>query len=285
VASALHEASAGYEDLDGVAVTAGPGLIGALLVGLSFAKGLSLRCRIPVVGIHHLEGHIHTVKLENPELVYPAVALVASGGHTALYHLPRKKKIESIGKTRDDAAGEAFDKVARLLGLGYPGGPPVEVWAAQGDEEAIPLPQPRMGDKSLDFSFSGIKTAVMRYIKENKIAPAGENESPGSRRDIADIAAIFQHCAVAYLVHQALTAAAEYGAASVMASGGVLCNRRLRETLKDKGESKGFRVHCSSPALSTDNAVMVAALGYEKIREGIRHGLDLAASASLAMSG
>jgi N6-L-threonylcarbamoyladenine synthase len=238
-----------------------------------------------MVGIHHLEGHIHAVKLENPGLAYPAVALVASGGHTALYDLPHRKKIEGIGKTRDDAAGEAFDKVARLLGLGYPGGPPVEDWAARGDEKAIPLPLPKMADKSLDFSFSGIKTAVMRYIRENGIPPAAENDAPGSRRDIADIAASFQRCAVAYLVRQTLTAAAEYGASSVLASGGVLCNRRLRETLKNQGESKGFRVYCSSPALSTDNAVMVAALGYEKIREGIRHGLDHAASASLAMSG
>jgi len=284
-AEALRKASIGYEDLDGVAVTAGPGLIGSLLVGLSFAKGLSLRCGIPLIGIHHLEAHIQAVKLEHPDISYPAVALVASGGHTGLYYLPDDRQITGIGKTRDDAAGEAFDKVARLLGLGYPGGPPVEEWAVHGDEHAISFPIPKMSDGSLDFSFSGIKTATMRYIREEGIHPVSEGEPPGSRSDIADITASFQRCAVDYLVQQTMTASAKHAVVSVLASGGVLCNSKLRQQLMHQGERAGYAVYCSSQNLSTDNAVMIASLGFEKIREGIHHGLDLAASASLAMSG
>jgi N6-L-threonylcarbamoyladenine synthase len=189
---ALKEAGVKFDDIDGIAVTQGPGLIGSLLVGISFAKSLALVERKPIVGVNHIEGHIYSVIFENPPVAYPALALVVSGGHTTLYLIPEEGSYAVLGRTRDDAAGEAYDKVAKLLGLGYPGGPVLDRLAQLGDPRAARLvfTIPRMDSPNLDFSFSGLKTAVLRYVRESQIVPINEGEEPGQQ--VADLAASFQ---------------------------------------------------------------------------------------------
>jgi N6-L-threonylcarbamoyladenine synthase len=281
VAEALASAGVAPQQLDAVAVTAGPGLVGSLLVGLSFAKALAYRLRVPLVAVHHLAGHLASAELADPSLAPPYVGLVISGGHTALYRIEALGPPRLLGATRDDAVGEAFDKVARLLGLPYPGGPALSVAAERGDPSAIalprPLPQPRRRKRSaprgeaerssseLDFSFSGLKTAV---------ALEAARRAPLDAAAVADLAAGFEAVAVGALVERARAAVEAEGVASLAVVGGVAANRRLRAELAAAAARDGFRAVFPPRELCTDNAAMIAAAGARLLARGVRHGLD-----------
>ncbi len=264
--AALRRAGLAPEDLDGVAVTAGPGLVGSLLVGLSFGKALAYRLGIPVVGVHHLAGHLAAAELADPALARPYVGLVASGAHTALYRIADDAAPVLLGATRDDAVGEAFDKVAVLLGLPYPGGPALARAAEAGSARAVDFPRPLAGSADLDFSFSGLKTAV---------AIAVERRMPLSRRDVADLAASFQAAAVDVLVARARRALAGERSARLVVVGGVAANRELRAQMARAARADGFEVSFPPPELCTDNAAMIAAAGWRLLARGERHGLAL----------
>jgi N6-L-threonylcarbamoyladenine synthase len=273
---ALEESGVALEDLDGVAVTSGPGLVGSLLVGLSFAKALAYRLGIPVVGVHHLVGHLLSAELAQPALEPPYVGLVVSGGHTALYrvhgvHGVHAGGTELLGETRDDAVGEAFDKVAVLLGLGFPGGPALSAAAQEGDPAAVPFPRPMQKRAGLDFSYSGLKTAVAMEVERR-----GGREAL-SRRDVADLAASFEAAATDSLVLRARKAIRQEGLSAVAVVGGVAANRRLRQEMARVGRRAGFEAVFPPPELCTDNAAMIAAAGTRLLREGVRGGLDLTA--------
>jgi N6-L-threonylcarbamoyladenine synthase len=255
-----------------VAVTSGPGLIGALLVGVSFAKSLALGWGVPFVGVNHLEGHLYASLLEDPDLELPAVVCIVSGGHTMLVAMEAPGDYEVIGETLDDAAGEAFDKVARFLGLGYPGGPAIERVALDGDPSALALPRPMLGD-GLDFSFSGLKTAVVHYVTRHP-----EVATP-------DVAASFQAAAVDVLVHKILAAAAETGARSVCLAGGVAANASLRERTAAACAKAGLGVFLPSRAMCTDNAAMIAAAGHFRLEADGPSPSSTGADASLAFPG
>ena len=282
-ARALEDGRATWNDFGAVAVTQGPGLVGSLLVGVAFAKAAAAAAQLPIVAVHHLAGHIESLALHNGELPLPAVVLVVSGGHTSLYLVERHGSYQLLSRTRDDAAGEAYDKVARLLGLGYPGGPVVDRLARQGDERAVSLPGTRLthADRNapelkgdLDFSFSGLKTAVSLYVK----ASGGLSE-----RDIADVCASFQRVVVKTLVDRTFEAARRYGAKSVGVAGGVSANSRLREEFKARGEARELPTFVPSLQLSTDNAAMIAAAGLRKLRAGHVSTFDFNADASLPL--
>ena len=268
-ARALEEAGVAVEALDGVAVTAGPGLVGSLLVGLSFGKALAYRLGVPLVGIHHLQGHLAAAELADPQLMPPYVGLVVSGGHTALYRIEADDAPVLLGETRDDAVGEAFDKVAALLGLGFPGGPALAREAEGGDPGAVALPRPLLDRPGFDFSYSGLKTAVAVEL-ERRVA-----RSPLSARERRDLAASFQAAAVDVLVARARAAVAETGLAQLAVVGGVAANRRLRESLAEAGARDGFRAVFPPAALCTDNAAMIAAAGAREIARGTHHGFAL----------
>jgi N6-L-threonylcarbamoyladenine synthase len=271
-------------EIDAVAVTQGPGLVGSLLVGLQFAKSLAASIGRPLVPVHHLAGHIESLFLHNGPLPLPAVILVVSGGHTSLYLVPEPGVYRLIARTRDDAAGEAYDKVAKLLGLGYPGGPIIDRLAREGNDRAIPFPMTRITHRDrnapdlagrLDFSFSGIKTAVLRYVKnENRLF---------SPTEIADICASFQRVVVDALVDRLFEAAWRFGAKSVGIAGGVSANGRLRADATARGEALGLPVFLPTLALSTDNAAMIAAAGLRRFRQGLTAGWDLNADPSLKL--
>ena len=248
-------------DLDAVAVTRGPGLIGALLIGFSFAKGFAFALDIPWVGVNHLHGHIQSVFLESEPPTFPFVALLASGGHTAIYYITSHTGIEFMGQTRDDAAGEAFDKVAKMLGLGYPGGGVIGRLAKTGDPDSIRFPRPYLDKTGFDFSFSGIKTAVRRYIQTRN----GPHEA-----HIADIAAGFQESVVDVLSHKIISAAQKKKCDRLAIVGGVAANERLRERVKQEAGGKGIAVHLPSISLCGDNAAMIAAAGYHYLISGKR---------------
>jgi N6-L-threonylcarbamoyladenine synthase len=271
VERALAEAGVSLAQLSGVAVTAGPGLLGSLLVGLSFGKALAYRAGLPCVGVHHLAGHLAAAELADERLRPPYVGLVVSGGHTALYRIEADAAPRLLGETRDDAVGEAFDKVAKLLGLAYPGGPAVSAAAAHGDETAFDFPRPLAGRHGLDFSFSGLKTAVALEVERQRAAAALD------ARRVADLAASFEAAAVDVLVARARRALeAEGGAARRMAGvGGVAANRRLRAALAEAAEADGFEVIFPPLALCTDNAAMIAAAGGRRLACGEQHGLAL----------
>jgi N6-L-threonylcarbamoyladenine synthase len=271
VGAALARAGVGLEDLDGVAVTAGPGLVGSLLVGLCFAKALAYRLGVPLVGVHHLAGHLASAELGRPGLAPPYLGLVISGGHTALYRIGAAGAVALLGETRDDAVGEAFDKVAKLLGLAFPGGPALARAAAHGDPAAFDFPRPLLGDPGLDFSFSGLKTAVALEVERQRAGAAL------GAQQIADLAASFEAAAVDVLVARARRAlAAESGdARRLVVVGGVAANRRLRAELEAAASRSGFEVIFPPLALCTDNAAMVAAAGAQMIAAGERHGLAL----------
>jgi len=284
VERALAAAETTWRDLGAIAVTQGPGLVGSLLVGVSFAKAAAAASGLPLVAVHHLAGHIESLVLHNGELPLPSVVLVVSGGHTSLYLVERPGSYRTLSRTRDDAAGEAYDKVAKLLGLGYPGGPAIDRLAAHGNDRAIALPTTRLthADRNapelkgdLDFSFSGLKTAVLRHVRAR--------EGGVSDQEIADIAASFQRVVVSALIDRLFVAARRHQARSVGIAGGVSANSRLRAELMDRGERREMPAFLPSLSLSTDNAAMIAAAGLRKFRAGVTASMDLNADAALTL--
>ena len=255
VDEALIKARIDFSDISAIAVCHGPGLIGSLLVGVCFAKALSYVKKIPLVAVNHLEGHISSIFLEKSAPDFPFLALVVSGGHTSIYRVDGYGVYTEMGRTRDDAAGEAFDKVAKLLGFGYPGGPILDKIASQGDPDAIHFPRARLSG-SLDFSFSGLKTAVLNYTKKYS----------GSKKE--DIAASFQKAVIEDLVNKVLDAAQKEGIRRIALSGGVSANSSLRSSIKEKSAEKGIEVHLPSIQLSTDNAAMIASVGFQHLKKG-----------------
>lgn len=283
VSKALEQAKLSLAEVDGIAVTSGPGLIGSLLVGVCYAKSLAYVHKKPIVGVNHLEGHIYSVVFENPPIEYPALAMVVSGGHTSIYYIPEPEHYKLLGHTRDDAAGEAFDKTAKLLGLGYPGGPIIDRLAQRGKRELAPLVYtiPQITDARYDFSFSGLKTAVLRYVKEHNLKPVTEGQEPSE--EICNLAASFQYAVVRTLTSRMAKAAKDYRPRTLLLAGGVACNSALREMLKEAAERLRIPLYYPSPILTTDNGAMIAAAGYPKLLRGQNDGLTLSASSSLRL--
>ncbi len=276
LAQALDETGLDHGDLDGIAVTVGPGLVGALLVGMAAAKAVSLATKTPLVGVNHLEAHYWANFLEHGKPEPPYVALIVSGGHTMLVHVPELFRHVVLGQTLDDAAGEAFDKVARMLGLGFPGGPALDAAARTGDPNAIRFPRAMEDSGDLDFSMSGLKTAVLRYVKAERAA--------GRDIDVPDLAASFQEAIVDVQVTKTIEAARRTGVECVLMGGGVVANTRLRERLVADGSSAGLEVLVPPLALCTDNAAMVACLGAARLERGDRSRLDIAADPNLPLA-
>ena len=275
IQEALDEAHVTLDDIDAIGVTYGPGLVGALLVGVAAAKAISYAKKIPLVGVHHIEGHISANYIENKDLEPPFLCLVVSGGHTHLVKVADYGKYEILGRTRDDAAGEAFDKVARAIGLGYPGGPKIEKAARGGDPMAIPFPKAKVNDNPYDFSFSGVKSAVLNYIngckmKNIEIVPE-------------DIAASFQQSVTDVLIAHAMYAAEEFKIHKLAIAGGVASNSVLREGMRAACEERGIAFYHPSPIFCTDNAAMIGAAAYYEYMAGTRHGWDLNAVPNLKL--
>jgi N6-L-threonylcarbamoyladenine synthase len=306
---ALLDAGTPWSSIDALAVTQGPGLVGSLLVGVSFAKAAAAALGRPVVPVHHLAGHIESIFLEHGDIPLPAAVLVVSGGHTSLYLVPEPGVYRLVGRTRDDAAGEAYDKVAKLLGLGYPGGPAIDRIAREGNPVAIELPRPRMthADRNppppdfassdlphavrhlAEFSFSGLKTAVVRHLQSRGVTVATglnvpSDAGPLSRQEVADICAGFQRVVVESLVDRTFETAKWLGARSVGIAGGVSANSRLREDAQARGAREGLPVFIPQVALSTDNAAMIAAAGLRKLERGETGSLDFNALATMPVS-
>ena len=279
VNESLEQAGIKLSDLDAIAVTQGPGLIGSLLVGVCYAKSLAYALDIPFVGVKHIEGHVYSVAFENPPVEYPALALIVSGGHTNIFHIPEEGKYKVVSRTRDDAAGEAFDKVAKMLGLGYPGGPIIEKIARDGDATKVRFPKAKISDGRPDLSFSGLKTAVARFVSENKIAPIANGGPPSQA--IKDLAASFQRAVVHALVSTLEKLADELQPKTLIVAGGVACNLALRESSESAANRLGVPVYFPSKHLSTDNAAMIAAAGYFHLTTGERS--DLAMTADITM--
>lgn len=251
VEEALHQAGAGYRDVDLIAVTNRPGLVGALMVGVSAGKALAYALGKPIVAVHHLEGHIASNFLTAPDLQFPFVCLIVSGGHTDLHIVEGHGRRRRLGSTRDDAAGEAFDKAARLLGLGYPGGPAIDRTARSGDPRAIAFPRAWLEEGSYDFSFSGLKTALLRYVQQ-----------AGDALNVADAAASFQEAVVEVVVNKTVRAAEEYGIPRIAVCGGVAANSRLKELISEEAGRCGYQLVVPPAVLCTDNAAMIASAGY-----------------------
>ncbi len=281
VTEALSSAAVTLDDIDAIAVTQGPGLVGSLLVGVCYAKGLALGLGKPLVGVNHIEGHVYSVVFENPPVEYPALALIVSGGHTNLFHVPEEGKYKVVSRTRDDAAGEAFDKVGKMLGLGYPGGPVIERIAREGDAARIRFPFAKISDGRPDFSFSGLKTAVARYVREHSVEPVRDGEEPGA--EIRDIAAGFQRTVVKSLVGTMEKVAAELLPKTIIVAGGVACNGALRAEAEALGGKLGVPVYFPSKHLSTDNAAMIAAAGYFRLVRGEVAGDSMTADVTMRL--
>lgn len=275
IAEALRAADKTLQDMDAVAVTYGPGLVGALLVGLSAAKAISFASGIPLIGVHHIEGHISANYIENKELEPPFVCLVVSGGHSHLVIVRDYGEYEILGRTRDDAAGEAFDKVARAIGLGYPGGPKIDKVSREGDPEAIKFPRAKVADAVYDFSFSGLKSAVLNYLNscEMKGIPVCQ----------ADVAASFQKAVVDVLVEHSMMAVENSGLRKFAIAGGVASNSALRKAFEGVCAQRGITFYHPSPVMCTDNAAMIGAAAYYEYRNGVRHGYDLNAVPNLKL--
>lgn len=275
VEEALKEAEVTMDDITAIAVTYGPGLVGALLVGVSAAKAIAFATGKPLVGVHHIEGHISANYIENKELEPPFACLVVSGGHTHLVVVKDYGEYEILGKTRDDAAGEAFDKVARAIGLGYPGGPKIDKVAKEGNPEAISFPRAKVSDAVYDFSFSGLKSAVLNYLNSCEMKGIEVNQ--------ADVAASFQKSVVDVLVEHAMLAVKEYGFTKLAIAGGVASNSALRSAMQEACKKNSVTFYHPSPILCTDNAAMIGAAGYYDYIKGIRSGYDLNAVPNLKL--
>jgi N6-L-threonylcarbamoyladenine synthase len=275
IEAALAEAKVPLEEIDAIGVTYGPGLVGALLVGVAEAKAIAYAAKKPLIGVHHIEGHIAANFIEHPELKPPFFSLVVSGGHTHLVRVRDYGKFDIIGRTRDDAAGEAFDKVARAIGLGYPGGPKIDKVSKEGDPEAIAFPRAHVADAPYDFSFSGMKSAVLNYI--NGCRMKGEEFSQ------ADVAASFQKAVTDVLVDNAMHAVEEYHIDKFAIAGGVASNSALRASMKEACERRGVKFYYPSPVYCTDNAAMIGAAAYYEYINGTRHGWDLNAVPNLKL--
>lgn len=280
---ALRRAALGLEAIDAIAVTYGPGLVGSLLVGLQTAKAIAYVRRIPLVAVNHLEGHLRSTWLEHGDIPTPAVSLVASGGHTSLYFIPTEDRIERIARTRDDAAGEAFDKVAKMLGLGYPGGPVVDRLAAAGNATAVRLSPPKMSDGSLDFSFSGFKTAVLRHAQANDLQRAYPAEEPPAGSPTRDLIASFQSSVVEFMATRLMKVARRQGARSLCLAGGVASNSLLRRRVAEEAQAGGFDCYAIRPDLAVDNAAMIAYVGGRKLRRGETASMSLNADPGLEL--
>jgi len=281
VQEALDKAHIAIDDINAIAVTNGPGLVGALLVGVCYAKALAYGLGIPLIGVNHIEGHFYSVTFENPPIEYPALALIVSGGHTNLFFVPEEGKYKLVSRTRDDAAGEAFDKVAKMLGLGSPGGPAIERLALEGDARKARFPIAKISDGRPDFSFSGLKTAVARFLRENDLTPA--NDGGATSQWAKDVAAGVQESIVRSLVQTMEKAARELAPHTLIVSGGVACNLALRSAAEKAANRLGLPVYFPSKHLSTDNAAMIAAAGTAKLDAGQRSGLDLTADITLRL--
>lgn len=275
IEQALEEAGIVLKDITAIAVTYGPGLVGALLVGVSEAKAISFATGIPLIGVHHIEGHICANYIENKELEPPFVCLVASGGHSHLVLVKDYGRYDIIGRTRDDAAGEAFDKVARAIGLGYPGGPKIDMVAKQGNPEAVIFPRAKVSDNEYDFSFSGLKSAVLNYL--NGCRMKGEEICQ------ADVAASFQKAVVDVLTEHSLNAAKHFGCNKLAIAGGVAANSSLRASLREECAKDGISFYYPSPIFCTDNAAMIGVAGYYEYMQGVRSSYDLNAVPNLKL--
>jgi N6-L-threonylcarbamoyladenine synthase len=268
--------------MDAIAVTQGPGLIGSLLVGVCYAKALAFALEKPFIGVNHIEGHVFSVAFENPAIEYPALALIVSGGHTNLFFIPEEGRYKVVARTRDDAAGEAFDKIAKMLGLGYPGGPVIEKLAREGDTKRIKFPVAKISDGRPDFSFSGLKTAVSRYVRERGVQPiSAQNEIVS--QEIKDICASFQATVIKSLVGTMEKLAAELEPKTLIVAGGVACNTPLRESARKLAETLRVPVYFPSKHLSTDNAAMIAAAGTFHLKRGERSDLRMTADVSMRL--
>ena len=275
IEEALEEANVTLDNVDAIGVTYGPGLVGALLVGVAEAKAIAYAKRKPLIGVHHIEGHISANFIENKELEPPFICLVVSGGHTHLVCVKDYGEYEIIGRTRDDAAGEAFDKVARAIGLGYPGGPKIDKLSKEGNPDAITFPKAHINDAPYDFSFSGVKSAVLNYI--NGCQMKGETFNQ------ADVAASFQKAVTEVLVENAMRAVDEYDMKKLAIAGGVASNSTLRQAMKDACEKKKIEFYYPSPIFCTDNAAMIGVAAYYEYLKGTRHGWDLNAVSNLKL--
>jgi N6-L-threonylcarbamoyladenine synthase len=272
---ALDRAGLGFGDLDGVAVTVGPGLVGALLVGMAAAKGIAIARRIPLIGVNHLEGHVYANHLEHEGPLVPAVCLIVSGGHTMLVHMPEEHRYVLLGQTLDDAAGEAFDKIARFLGLGFPGGPALDRLAHDGDPAAVAFPRAMAETDDYAFSLSGLKTSVIRHVRRERDA--------GREVDLADLAASFQEAIVDVQVAKTMRAAEATAGGTVLLGGGVVANSRLRERMGEAGRERGIRVLYPSLELCTDNGAMIARAGASRLERGEVTSLDVGAEPALEL--
>lgn len=275
IEEALQKAHVTLQDIDAIAITYGPGLVGALLVGLSAAKAVAFAAEKPLVGVHHIEGHICANYIQDRTLTPPFVCLVASGGHSHLVYVKDYTEFEIMGQTRDDAAGEAFDKIARAMGLGYPGGPLIDKLSKQGNAEAIAFPRAYLEENTYDFSFSGLKSAVLNYLNQQK-----QKNLPII---VEDVAASFQQSVVEVLGNKLIRAAKERGVNQVALAGGVASNSGLRAQVKELAEKEGIDVFVPNPILCTDNAAMIASAGYFEYKKGIVHDLSLNAVPGLKL--
>ena len=276
-----------WRDIQAIAVTRGPGLVGALLVGMAYAKGLAYTLGIPFVGVNHLQGHICSIFLDHPEAELPALSLVASGGHTSLFYLEETTNPQEIARTRDDAAGEALDKLAKLLGFGYPGGPIIDRLAPRGNPEAVPFSLPKFSDHSIDFSFSGIKTAALRYVQRHEISPVdqpGPHHLAATPPAILDLLASYQRSIVDQLLDRLDRALEGRKVCSIHISGGVSCNSEVRRRSKEFFANRNLPVYYPRPSLTTDNAAMVASAALLRIRSGSFDSWDLPADPNLTLS-
>ncbi len=280
------------DELSAVGVTAGPGLVGSLLVGVTYAKALCFARGLPLIAVNHVEGHIHSVLIENPGVQFPALALVVSGGHTHLFEVREPGEYRLLGKTRDDAAGEAYDKVAKLLGYGYPGGPIIDKLAPFGNPKAVKFTLAKMKGNELDFSFSGLKTAVLRWTEQRDLAEeiarrkqlknaTVDEWRAATPQSTLDLLASFQHTVINELLRRAVASAEHIGAESVIVAGGVASNAGLRQRAE---QERGLNFYFPSFALSTDNAAMIAAAAFPKFERRDFAGFDLKAQASLVLA-